>query len=253
MRLEDDLLILGSAHTSETWTATLEDTSHVATGVTLTAVGSEALVETAVNRVYIVHEGGGTYHWFASLADDFDGYIKFANAGSTIILRSRTEPDDESEIDPDAASWFYADEGDVQDLIGLTALKAISQEPDTSDPATVDHARLQRVGELVDQLIDARMSVLGFETPLAEMDERTEAIMRDISAKMVAWKLNEPRLLLSLSNSRQASSIDKIMQEHRDAAEGLLNRIAYRQIAITATRTYETVAPAAVYIPTTVN
>jgi hypothetical protein len=156
----------------------------------------------------------------------------------------------ESAPGPGAASWYYADQGDVQDVIGEKALILISNEPDVT-PSTVDTARLQRIGELVDQLIDARMAAYGYVTPMTGMSDGTALIMKDVSARSVIWKLNEPRMLTSLSSptARNASQIDKIVTAHRELAEMTLRRIGMRSILITADRNYAITAPAEVYIP----
>lgn len=149
------------------------------------------------------------------------------------------------------ASWEYADQQDVEDLIGIQALKLISNEPGAASDSVTDTARIQRVGELMDQYIDARMAVLGYETPLANMSTGTVLLMASVSAQLVAYKLNEPRMLASLSTptSRNANVIDKLMEQHRKTAEMLLNKIAWRQISITADRLYARPPFAKVHIP----
>lgn len=150
----------------------------------------------------------------------------------------------------DDASWFYADETDVTDLIGTDALKKISNEPGAADDTAIDHDRVQRMGELVDQLMDARLAAMGYVTPLVGMSTGTALIMADISAKWVAYRLNEPRMLQSLASAKKPAAIDTIMQEHLKNAELTLGRIGRRAIVITATKNYDTPKAATVYVPT---
>lgn len=159
------------------------------------------------------------------------------------------------------ASWFYGNQQGVRDAIGEKALVAISNEPDAASPDAIDAARVQRAGELVDQIIDARLAALGYVTPVevdgvplndASLAEHpTRILLKDVSAKLVALKLNEPRMLLSLSrpDARNAAQIDKILDEHRRAAEMTLNKVGWRQINLRADRLYDRNSPAAVYVP----
>jgi hypothetical protein len=160
----------------------------------------------------------------------------------------------------DLAEWYYADEQAVLDVVGQTTLVNITNEPNSSSPTAIDTARLQRVGEEVDAMIDAKLAMLGYVTPM-EVDEvevpdladthATKLIMRGISARMVAWKLNEPRMILSLSNApRLVNAIDKVMASHHEAAERTLQRIGMRSIYIAADKRYDITAPAEVYTPT---
>lgn len=88
MRVETDYIIAGASHDAETWTSTLEDESHVATGVTLASVASLALAQATVNSIYIENLSNGDYRYHASLAADFEGFIKFVNAAATVTVWS---------------------------------------------------------------------------------------------------------------------------------------------------------------------
>jgi hypothetical protein len=146
--------------------------------------------------------------------------------------------------------WNYASVSDVSDLIGTEPLRVMSNAPGVSTATSTDTARVIRAGQWADGYMDARLDALGFVTPLANMSAGTALLMTDCSARLVAWKLNEMRMLTTLSGSRQAASIDTIMDEHRKAAEMTLNKIAWRQISITADRLYSRAATGKVFIPT---
>jgi hypothetical protein len=211
--------------TGLTFTAQLTDENGDPVGGTITGGTYEAV--------------GDDYEWtYDAFPDTFTaGHVVFTDNNNDTYSSQIYELDAE-ESDPTQGEWYYADQEDVEDKIGVTSLAKISNEPDASSDATTDTSRLVRVGILVDQEMDARLSAMGYVTPLAHMSAGTVKIMSDISAGLVAWKLNEPRMLLSLSSSRQASAIDLIIGEHRKAAEMMLQRIALRIVNITADRLY---------------
>jgi hypothetical protein len=144
------------------------------------------------------------------------------------------------------AAWHYADVTAVEDLIGAEALRLISNEPDASSDATLDTARVVRVGEWADAKMDAYLG-RWYVVPLAGTDAATDLLMREVSAGIVAWKLNEPRKKLSLASSRLSpSQVDAILKADRDAAFGTLWSIGLGTLVITATRRFARTSPAAV-------
>jgi hypothetical protein len=242
----------GKVYDGTTTLATWSDADIASYDVALTSLGGDAYGLTVPTnlpngRVYVVA------FYLRAAASPSIGDIKLPDE-----WEFRWGGSADSAPGPGEASWYYADQQAVQDVIGERALIDISNEPNAT-AASVNTARLQRVGEEVDAMIDAKLANLGYVTPMEvgevevpDLDDThaTKLIMRGISARMVAWKLNEPRMLLSLSGApRLVAAIDKVMEAHRESADATLRRIGMRSIYIAADKRYTITAPAEVYIP----
>lgn len=133
------------------------------------------------------------------------------------------------------ASWHYANELAVQDIIGIDNLDEISQlDPDDINR---DSDRIQRGGDWSDSYIDAKLSGCGFTVPLAHTDTRTDTLMKDVSARLVAFWLYNNRGVREADSdeqSRAVRAVGGLFQAHKKMADDILNGICDGTVLITA-------------------
>jgi hypothetical protein len=156
------------------------------------------------------------------------------------------------ELDPitsPAGEWTYADEDDVVALLGEANLRIISNV-DSDDSAT-DSARIQAAGEWADAWMNARFATLGYETPLAGMDAGTTLLVAEANARLTAWKLNQSRLIASVTG-KTPTEIAAVLDEHKRLCDQFFRDLSMRVITITADRLYTRGSKAEAYIPDTV-
>jgi hypothetical protein len=238
-------IVLANARSGATYGVRRQDTQAI-----VVAAGTPLVLESGsvANYQYNVTGlvGGVVYEY--GLVWEFDGDTDDLFATFT------------AEADPEAGGWYYADQEAVEDLIGSAALRLISNEPGAASSSETDTERVQRVGEQMDAWIDARLTALGFVAPVqvggADLDtvdstHATRQLLRETSAKLVAYTLNEPRLLMSLSapTVRNPGAIDVVMETHRKSAEMTLNKLAWRQLSLIADRLYDRPPYAKVFVP----
>lgn len=143
-------------------------------------------------------------------------------------------------------AWTYANQAAVESIIGVSNLRIISNVDD--DDSTLDSTRLTASGEWADAYINARMSSLGFVTPLANMDATTTALVTEAAARLTAWKLNQGRIMASVVG-KTPTEITKVLDEQYRLAHEFFREVAYRKINIVADRTYSRASKAEAYIP----
>lgn len=144
---------------------------------------------------------------------------------------------DGQQLNP-TGGWYYADQTDVEDLIGPESLRIISNAPGAASDAVTDTVRLQRIGELCDAMMDSELA-RRFTTPLTHMSDATVLILANINAGMVIKELNKPRVLLTpMPSLKQMSEIDRRIFRAIGDAEAAWMRVKLGSMTITADRAY---------------
>ena len=215
---------------------------------------NDTLATVVANNTAMVRQSTGIYQYsFASLDSvAYTSYVEYVYLGATYRYENPIA------ATVSTTAWYYADQTDLEVLLGVEATRQLSLPAAASTDTIADASRILAAGLWADQYMDSRLSVLGYKTPLVvsgvalsslASTHATRILMKDASVRLVAWKLNEPRMLTEVSKSRQAPAIDIIMAEHRKAADFTLRLIAMRQIALTADRTYTRPRYGEVFIP----
>ena len=96
-----------------------------------------------------------------------------------------------------AASGVYADQTDVQDLIGSDNLTVIG---DLDDDGNLDTGIVQRALDFADAYINLELSRNGLTTPADLTDADRAAVLRDVAAHLAVWHLWHHRGLQPLQS-----------------------------------------------------
>lgn len=150
------------------------------------------------------------------------------------------------DVPPGDAAWHYANQTDVEALIGESALRIISNVGDTD--TTTDTARLQTAGEWADAWMDARFATLGYVTPLEDTDAGTDLLVAEANARLTVWKLNQARVIAN-NMGKTPAEIAKVIEENKKMADQFFRDLTMRRITITAERLYSRASKAEAYIP----
>lgn len=150
---------------------------------------------------------------------------------------------------PAEANWHYAQQSDVESLLGEANLRIISNIGD--DDSTTNTARLQSVGEWADAYFNARFASMGYTTPLAGTTAGTDLLVTEANARLTAWKLNQARVIASVAGKTPAE-VAAVMEEHKKLADQFFRDLSMRRISITATKLYTRASKIEAYIPDTV-
>lgn len=181
----------------------------------------------------MIRDGVGTYHY--TLADPIEGVrylysIELTASGETTWISGV-----KSATTAGSAAGLYADLEDVADLMGLDNLQIASDLE--NDDTAVDAARVQRGFNSTDPMIHAEIRGGGiFAVPLASMSTDTAAIMKDVSARLMAWWLYNNRGIADVDPQNPPKGVAGIFNNHYKIAMDTLTSIRFEPQRISATR-----------------